>query len=96
MENFDLKGLLMGLAIPVISIRRLRRVIDEDLSQEDTRQASDIPNVENFVHILSKDLSGLPHNLKIELIIELLSNTTLLSTTSYCVIPTGLNGLKFN
>ena len=67
-----------------------------ELSHEDTQQELDISIVKDFVHILFENLPRLPLDLEIELIIELLSSTTPLSTALYCVIPTGLNGLKFS
>ena len=97
-KSSELKESSMGLAIPVISARRLRRVIDEDCqgflarfrtcSQEDTHQALDISIVRNSVLVLSKDLLRLLLDLEIESVIELLSST------AQCVIPAGLNGLN--
>ena len=57
-------------------------------------QALDILIVRNSVHVLSEDLPRLPLDLKIEFVIELLSSTAPVLTASYCVIPTGLNGLN--
>ena len=63
-----------------------------DLPHEDSHQALDISIIRKAVHVIFEELAGLPLDPEIEFVIELLSNTTLVSTTSYYVIPTGLNG----
>ena len=60
-----------------------------DQSYEDTPQVLYISIVRNSVHVLSEDLLGLPLDIEIEFIIELLLSTASSSTASYCVILTG-------